>query len=216
MPTWHSQFNLQYIVMGNWAHTPLKCFVGAWSIINATLTNTTTGDPVLTWHTVYPDGISVYAETGYSSLIMTANDTTQRAVRPIELELPAHPTDDIARWALVGQYSVSTGGPFDLHPDKDTRNEANAGKFIMIKKTTAAQGSPQSLYQSPRAPLFTGTITNHITTATLPSLVGRSENSLFEFFDEDCNGHILRYRFADILQTVYFQRLTDRSHDKDG
>ncbi|KAI0509194.1 hypothetical protein F5B22DRAFT_649243 [Xylaria bambusicola] len=173
--------------MGNWAHTPLKCFVGAWSIINATLTNMTTGDPVLTWHTVYPDGISVYAETGYSSLIMTANDTTQRAVRPTELELPAHSTDNIARWALVGQYSLSTGGPFELHPDKDTHNGA---------------------------PLFTGAITNHITTATLPSLVGRSENSLFEFFGEDCNGHILRYRFADLLQTVYFQRLPNHNKEK--
>ena len=50
---------------------------------------------------------------------MTANDTTHRQFRPTDLELPARPTDDIPRWALVSQYSLATGGRFELVYDKD-------------------------------------------------------------------------------------------------
>ncbi|KAI0906368.1 hypothetical protein F4823DRAFT_607589, partial [Ustulina deusta] len=96
-------------------HTAFNCFIGAWGIINGS--NTTTGDPIPQWHSIYPSGISLYTKAGYHNLIITANDNTQADIRPRELSLPARPTDLDSRWAMVGKYSLAAAGPFKLIPE---------------------------------------------------------------------------------------------------
>ncbi|KAF2969091.1 hypothetical protein GQX73_g4485 [Xylaria multiplex] len=161
----------------------LNCFIGAWVIINATLTNKTTDDPIPEWHSVHPGGISLYTQSGYSSFTITANDTTQSDFRPRELSLPAHPNDPDSRWALVGKHSLTAGGPFELscEPGGHWGHHGPAGYML-----------------------------NHYTTATLPSWVGVSVNSTYNFYNT-CKIHVLLTSFGDLLETVYYRRLPDHT-----
>ncbi|KAI1269912.1 hypothetical protein F5Y18DRAFT_422872 [Xylariaceae sp. FL1019] len=110
-----------------------NCFLGAWGILNATLTNTTTGGHIPEWHSPYPAGQATYTEAGYNTFIMTANDTTQTSVRPRGLTLPAKPTDTDGQWALVGKYSLGAAGPFTILPGND-----GADQGTMINHYTTA------------------------------------------------------------------------------
>ncbi|KAI0156605.1 hypothetical protein GGR57DRAFT_501657 [Xylariaceae sp. FL1272] len=154
-----------------------NCFVGTWGILNATLTNTTSGALIPEWHSVYPSGQASYTGAGYNTFIITANDITQASVRPRQLMLPAKPCDPDSEWALVGKYSLGAAGPFTIAQEGDT----------------------------PEGPA--GTMLNNYTTATLPSWVGLDLTNYFQFYNE-CNLHSLRSYFAaDLVQTVFFNRL---------
>ncbi|KAK8128626.1 hypothetical protein PG984_009734 [Apiospora sp. TS-2023a] len=188
------------------ADQALHCFVGAWGFINATLTNTTSGALLPQWHSMYPSGITVYSETRYNSFIITANDTTQPEYRPKNLTLPAKPTDPIAEWAIVAQHSLAAGGPFVLANvtggygyggGKGGDHDKKEGEHHDHRRYSGAVGP-------------SGVMHNHFTTATLPSWVDLDLSSDFEFFD-DCNVHVLRTYFGDVVQTVFFDRLPAHS-----
>ena len=70
------------------------------------------------WHSPYPSGMVEYTPSGYHTVIITANDTTEAEKRPKELTLPAKVTDPDSRWALVGKYSLAFGGPFNVDDEE--------------------------------------------------------------------------------------------------
>ncbi|KAK7981535.1 hypothetical protein PG996_009239 [Apiospora saccharicola] len=213
------------------ADQALSCFVGAWGFINATLTNTISGALIPEWHSMYPSGISVYSETRYNSFIITANDTTQPEYRPKNLTLPAKPTDPVAEWAIVAQHSLAAGGPFVLTnvtvPEGKGKGRASCGGAS--KRQGQGQGQDGLGYDGGKggdhdkkeqehhdhrrysgAVGPSGVMHTHFTTATLPSWVDFDLSNDFEFFD-DCNVHVLRAYFGDVVQTVFFDRLPAHS-----
>lgn len=152
--------------------------------------NTTTGELIPEWHSIYPSGISVYAPSGYLSFIITANDTTQPEKRPTTVSLPAQPDDPVEVWATVAQNSLAAGGPFEVLNATDGNGNATYGN-----STDGPFGTARSEFE----------------TATLPAWVGFSLDNEFAFHD-DCNTHVLYSRFsADTLQTVWFYRKPDNS-----
>ncbi|KAK7928269.1 hypothetical protein PG985_005267 [Apiospora marii] len=203
------------------ADQALTCFVGAWGFINATLTNTTSGVPVPDWHSNYPSGISVYSPSAYNSFIITANDTTQPQYRPKTVTLPARPTDPEAAWATIAQHSLAAGGPFELvnvtvPAEQGKGRSPCGGGGSAMRKEGAGYGKKEEVeehhdyrpYSGATGP--SGVMLAHFTTATLPAWVGLELNNHFEFFD-DCNVHVLRTYFGDVVQTVFFDRLPARS-----
>ncbi|KAK8051004.1 hypothetical protein PG993_002389 [Apiospora rasikravindrae] len=192
------------------AETALHCFVGAWGFINATLTNTTSGALLPEWHSMYPSGITVYSASRYNSFIITANDTTQPEYRPKDLSLPSKPSDPVAEWATVAQHSLAAGGPFVLANvalPGGGNNKVPCGGGSGKRVGYGGQ-KEQHPYIGATGP--SGVMHNHFTTATLPSWVDFNLSSQFEFFD-DCNVHVLRTYFGDVVQTVFFNRLPAHS-----
>ncbi|KAK8079653.1 hypothetical protein PG997_007471 [Apiospora hydei] len=158
-----------------------------------------------------PSGITVYSASRYNSFIITANDTTQPEYRPKDVTLPAKPTDSIAEWAIVAQHSLAAGGPFVLA--NVTVPGGGNGKTPCGGGSTKRVGygdhkEEHHRYVGATGP--SGVMHNHFTTATLPSWVDFDLSSDFEFFD-DCNVHVLRTSFGDVLQTVFFDRLPEHA-----
>ncbi|KAH9905672.1 hypothetical protein F4778DRAFT_727100 [Xylariomycetidae sp. FL2044] len=188
----------------------LECFVGAWGILNATLTNTNTGLNLPEWHSIYPSGISVCTASGYNAFILTANDTTEHDLRPLDPMLPAaddNYDDDDRTWALVARHSLATGGPFKLFnltdssppPDDDVDVDDNDG----VSDSDSDGGSVGGGGAWGPA----GTVEFSFTTSTLRGYVGSSVAGYFEFFD-DCSVKVLRtWLGPDLVQTVFFRRL---------
>ncbi|GAP91793.1 hypothetical protein SAMD00023353_6700540 [Rosellinia necatrix] len=107
----------------------IRCFTGAWTIINTTLTNETTGEIIPQWHGNYPNGITIYTKWKQTSFLITANDRTHPELRPGELELPAGPTDSDARWALIGKNTLAAGGSYLLSRHLEPEDSEDEDKF---------------------------------------------------------------------------------------
>ncbi|WYZ43359.1 hypothetical protein EsH8_VI_001058 [Colletotrichum jinshuiense] len=182
----------------------LQCFVGGWGFLNATLTNSATGELIPEWHSIYPSGISVYSASGYISFIITANDTTQTDVRPREVTLPAQPGDSNDTWALVAQHSLGVGGTYSLSNITCDGGKGKGGKYNQAWKDWVNKGKGWGWGASSAGP--SGLLTVNSTTATLPSYVGGQLVNTFEF-TEDCSKHVLVADFGGAYQTVWFYRL---------
>ncbi|KAF6833670.1 hypothetical protein CPLU01_05391 [Colletotrichum plurivorum] len=168
----------------------LQCLVGGWGFLNATISNTTTGEIIPEWHSPYPSGGAVWSPSGHLSFVVTSNDTTEADVRPRELTLPAKPTDPDSRWALVGQHSIAV-----LATSQFTEITSCGGK------PRGGRGKKQQCEKGPA-----GTLVNDVISATLPSWVGLKLVNEFEFYD-DCNVQVQRSQVApDLVQTVWFYR----------
>ncbi|KAL0944793.1 uncharacterized protein CTRU02_202680 [Colletotrichum truncatum] len=179
----------------------LQCIVGGWGYLNATLTNTNTGELIPEWHSIYPSGGSVYSPSGHISFVITANDTTQTDVRPKQVSLPAKPTDPDHLWALVAQHSLGVFGNYrfsDVNCDGGNGKKCNKGK--------GWYGQGKDCKNGP-----SGVLTVDVTSATLPSYVGLQLVNTFEFTD-DCNKHVLKADFGGgLVQTVWFYRLPQKN-----
>ncbi|KAK2028121.1 hypothetical protein LX32DRAFT_640252 [Colletotrichum zoysiae] len=175
----------------------LQCIVGGWGYLNATLTNTTSGQLIPEWHSIYPSGGSVYAPSGHISFVITANDTTQADVRPKGVSLPAKPTDSDHDWALVAQHSLGVFGNYRF-------SEVNCNGGDGKGKGEYGKGK-----NSKKGP--SGVLTVDVTSATLPSYVGLELVNTFEFTD-DCSKHVLKADFGGgLVQTVWFYRLPQQN-----
>ncbi|TDZ48410.1 hypothetical protein CTRI78_v008200 [Colletotrichum trifolii] len=181
----------------------LQCIVGGWGYLNATLTNTTSGELIPEWHSVYPSGGSVYSPSGHISFVITANDTTQPEFRPRTVSLPAQPGDSQADWATVAQHSLGVFGNYRFS-NVTCGNGKSDGKNGKGKdgdcKDKGGNGNGNKKGPS-------GVLTVDVTSATLPSYVGLKLVNTFEFTD-DCNKHVLVADFGNnLVQTVWFYRL---------
>ncbi|KAK1561594.1 uncharacterized protein LY79DRAFT_574059 [Colletotrichum navitas] len=173
----------------------LQCIVGGWGYLNATLTNTNTGELIPEWHSIYPSGGSVYAPSGHISFVITANDTTQADVRPKTVTLPAKPTDSDHDWALVAQHSLGVFGNYRF-----SKVTCDGGNDKYGDKGNKGKGG--NLKKGP-----SGVLTVDVTSATLPSYVGLELVNTFEFTN-DCSKHVLKTDFGGgLVQTVWFYRL---------
>lgn len=186
----------------------------------------TSGAPVPDWHSDYPSGLSVYSDTAYNSFLITANDATQPADRPRTVTLPAKPTDPESAWATIAQHSLAAGGPFELVnvsvPEHGKGRSACGGGGAVRKEGGYGYGyagrgdrdkkgeehHEDQRYSGATGP--SGVMHVRFSTATLPTWVGLELNNHFEFFD-DCNVHVLRTYFGDVVQTVFFDRLPAHS-----
>ncbi|KAH8699426.1 hypothetical protein GQ44DRAFT_718148 [Phaeosphaeriaceae sp. PMI808] len=122
-----------------------------------------------------------YTESGYITVILTANDTTQSEVRPKELTLPAKPGDSDAHWALVGKYSFAFGGPFTLDVHRAYGND------------------------------WSGVLTTGpFTTATLPSSIGLSGPSNYSFHEKGRTLHLLSDLEGGGVRDLWFKKLPER------
>ena len=94
--------------------------------------------------------MTTYTESGYLTVIITANDTTEADVQPKDLFLPANPEDSDERWALVGKHSLAFGGPFTLdvhHSYGDNWSGVlNSGPFIAATLPSSVGVSGSSNY----------------------------------------------------------------------
>jgi hypothetical protein len=130
------------------------------------------------WHSQYPSGTATYTESGYLSVIITANDTTEADVRPKDLFLPANPKDSDERWALVGKHSLAFSGPFTLDVHHAYGNNwsgvLNSGPFIA---------------------------------ATLPSSVGASGSSNYSFHEEGRTLRLLIDLGGGAIRDAWFKKL---------
>ncbi|KAF9878800.1 hypothetical protein CkaCkLH20_03700 [Colletotrichum karsti] len=198
----------------------LQCLVGGWGFLNATISNTTTGEIIPEWHSPYPSGGAVWTSSGHLSFIVTSNDTTEADVRPKELSLPAKPTDPDSRWALVGQHSLavlattqfteitSCGGEGEKRINGRDWGHGRGGKGQQGKpdfyKSKGNKGDEDCDGNGKKGP--SGTLVNDVISATLPSWVGLKLVNNFEFYD-DCNVQVQRSQVApDLVQTVWFYR----------
>jgi hypothetical protein len=130
------------------------------------------------WHSQYPSGTATYTESGYLSVIITANDTTEADVRPKDLFLPANPKDSDERWALVGKHSLAFSGPFTLDVHHAYGNNwsgvLNSEPFIA---------------------------------ATLPSSVGASGSSNYSFHEEGRTLRLLIDLGGGAIRDAWFKKL---------
>jgi hypothetical protein len=91
-----------------------------------------------------------YTESGYLTVVLTSNDTTEADMRPKELTLPAQLGESDARSALVAKHSLAFGRPFtlevhDAHED-DWNSVLNSGPFITATLPSYIGGSTFSNY----------------------------------------------------------------------
>jgi hypothetical protein len=122
-----------------------------------------------------------YTESGYVTVILTANDTTQSELRPKELTLPANPEDLDARWALVAKHSLAFGGPFTLDVHRANGND------------------------------WSGVLTTGpFTTATLPSYIGLSGPSNYSFHENGQTLHLLSHNQGGGVRDLWFNKLPKR------
>lgn len=130
------------------------------------------------WHSQYPSGTATYTESGYLSVIITADETTEADVRPKDLFLPANPKDSDERWALVGKHSLAFSGPFTLDVHHAYENNwsgvLNSGPFIA---------------------------------ATLPSSVGASGSSNYSFHKEGRTLRLLIDLGGGAIRDAWFKKL---------
>ncbi|KAK0650613.1 hypothetical protein DIS24_g6673 [Lasiodiplodia hormozganensis] len=152
----------------------LKCLVGAWGYINATLYNTATGDIVTDdWGYPVPSGMELFTPNGYTALIAVPNDRTHPELRPAYLN-PGDPSSGTdAEWALIGKNSLVGAGPFHLSDVTDGQDECEGPQGIM---------------------------TGSILTSTLPGLE-RPFKFSFKFYD-DCSVWVLHEDMGEDLERV--------------
>ncbi|KAF2993700.1 hypothetical protein E8E13_002472 [Curvularia kusanoi] len=162
------------------SNATLLLFAGAWRFLNTT-DYAANGTILPDWHSRYPSGLTEYTESGYITVILTANDTTESEKRPKDLTLPAKPGDSDVRWALIGKYSLAFGGPFTL----DVRR---------------AYGNDWS------GVLTTGPFT----TATLPSYIGLSSSSNYSFHEKGRTLHLLSDLEGGGIRDLWFEKLPER------